>query len=165
MKQILITLALIAGASAPAAADEVMACFGRNYDNKHLAANPRQQVKSIRARLIDLSQGVRGYDMRITFRNDPREFSISTACQREKGRSVCAVDCDGGVMTPSMTKDGRLQLVTSYLRAEISSAAADYGGCAAPVTRDIADKGASGQGARTTFLLYPRNNGECAWSD
>ncbi|MBA4489326.1 hypothetical protein [Paracoccus sp. S1E-3] len=152
--------------ASPAGA-EVLGCFGRSYAPEHLAANPGQQIREIRAkRHVEQSGGPEFYDLRVHFRDDPREFSAATYCEDEGGRQICMVECDGGVVFPSIDGDGRLQLRTSYLRAEtaqpLPGQKLEEGGCAEPVTRSIADRTPLGDTA-TVFLLQPRELAECDW--
>ncbi len=158
---------LTAAIAAPAGA-EVTGCFGRSYSPEHLAANPGQQVQEIRAKRYTEPGGyVEYYDLKVHFRDDPREFTASTYCQDIDSRRVCMIECDGGAVYPALTKDGRLQLSTDYLRAETSERlagqAAEEGDCAEPFTRSIADQNAQGHGINTVFVLQPRKNAECGW--
>ena len=158
-------LILLALTLASPAGAEVLGCFGRSYSSDHLAANPGQQVREIRAkRHTDQPGGSEFYDIRVLFRDDPREFSAATYCQDLGGKQACMVDCDGGVVYPTVAADGRLRLQTNYLRAETSEALPgqqiDDDGCAEPVTRSIADQNAQG-GIATVFLLQPRQLAEC----
>lgn len=152
--------------AAPAGA-EVLGCFGRSYSPEHLAANPGQQVREIRARrYVEQPGGPEFYDIRVHFRDDPREFSAPTYCSAESGQQTCMIECDGGVVHPSIGADGRLRLRTDYLRAETSEALPgeriEDGACGEPITRSIADQNAQG-GVATTFLLQPRKLAECSW--
>lgn len=157
---ILLTVALASPAGA-----EVLGCFGRSYSAEHLAAHAGQQIREIRAkRYTETAGGPEFYELRVHFRDDPREFSAATYCEDHGGRQACMVECDGGVMYPAVAGDGRLRLQTNYLRAETSEALPgqqiEDGGCAEPVTRSIADQNAQGDIA-TVFLLQPRKLAEC----
>ncbi|MBK4215070.1 hypothetical protein JJJ17_03930 [Paracoccus caeni] len=148
-------------------------CFGRTYDAAHLAANPLQQVRDIRVLELppddsDPAYGVTNYDIRVLFRDDPREFNAAPGCLKGETDALrCIVECDGGVMFPERLADGRLKITTSYLRAETTEGADGEGGCAEPVTRSIADNRPEGadeeQVHQTIFLLYPRDPRECKW--
>ena len=148
---------------------EVTGCFGRSYSPEHLAANPGQQVRDIRAKRYTQPDGaVEYYDIRVHFRDDPREFTAATYCEDEGGRRACMIECDGGVVYPTLAEDGRLRLTTGYLRAEtnqpLPGQTVEEGDCAAPITRSIADQKGQ-QNVRTVFLLQPRKLAECDWRD
>ncbi|TKW66137.1 MAG: hypothetical protein DI616_11655 [Paracoccus denitrificans] len=160
-----ITTALI---SASFAQETTKGCFARSYPAQHMAAHPGQQVKEIRVRQYDRVGGADEYfDIRVRFRDDPREFSAPTYCHDMDGRRACMIECDGGVIYPAQTSDGGLRLTTSYLRADTSEAlpgqSVGDGECAGPVTRSIADQDARGQGIETVFVLQPRQIAECDW--
>lgn len=160
-------LGLGAAIALPASA-EVTGCFGRSYSSEHLAEHRGQQVQQIIAKRYTQPDGyVEYYDLKVHFRDDPREFTASTYCQDMEGRRVCMIECDGGSVYPSITKDGGLRLSTDYLRAETDQAlpgqTADEGGCTEPFTRSIADLNAQGSGINTVFLLQPRKPAECSW--
>lgn len=160
--------ALLAAAIAAPAGAEITGCFGRSYSPEHLASHPAQQVQEIRAkRYVEEGGAVEYYDLKVHFRDDPREFTASTYCQDIDSRRVCMIECDGGAVYPALSKDGRLQLSTDYLRAETSEQlagqSAPEGDCAAPFTRSIADQNAQGDGIDTVFVLQPRKNAECNW--
>ena len=161
---ILLTVALASPAGA-----EVLGCFGRSYSAEHLAAHAGQQVREIRAKRFTRPDGaVEYYDLRVHFRDDPREFSASTYCNDDGGRRVCMIECDGGMVYPTLAADGRLRLTTDYLRAETDEAlpgqTVGEGECAEPVTRSIADQKGQ-QNIRTVFLLQPRRLADCSWPD
>lgn len=161
------TTMIVALLLASSAGAEVLGCFGRSYSPEHLAANPGQQIREIRVkRHAEQPGGPELYDLRVHFRDDPREFSAATYCQDEGGRTACMVECDGGIVYTGIDGDGRLRLRTNYLRAETSQALpgqpVDEGGCAEPFTRSIADQDAQGDIA-TVFLLQPRKLAECDW--
>ena len=148
---------------------EVSGCFGRSYSPEHLAANPGQQLREIRAKRYRQPDGATEYyDLRVHFRDDPREFSAPTYCEKIGGQLTCMIECDGGTMRPSLTQDGNLRLSTDGLRAETDEAlpgqVLEDGECGGPVTRSIADQNAKGAIA-TVFLLHPRKLAECSWQD
>lgn len=166
-KSAALAILLIAATIGPAVA-EATGCYGRNYSAEHLAENPGQQVRDIRAKRYSEPDGAVEYiDIKVHFRDDPREFTASTYCEDRGDRRVCMIECDGGAVYPTTAKDGRLQLRTDYLRAETSEAlpgqSVEEGGCAEPVTRSIADQNAQGERLETVFLLQPRRNAECGW--
>ncbi len=163
-----VLLSALIAIAAPANA-EVLGCYGRSYSAEHLAANPGQQVQQIRAkRYTEPGDAAEFYDIRVHFRDDPREFTAATYCQSEGGRQVCIVECDGGRVYPVRGKDGKLSLSTEYLRAETDEAlpgqTVGEGDCDGPVTRSIADQDAKGEGVQTVFVLQPRKSEECGWN-
>lgn len=157
---------LLAGFASTAISDEAATCFGRTYDRAHLDANPRQNVRDIRA-LKAFDSDFQGINMRIIFRDDPREFTAYTGCYMDEGRT-CGIDCDGGTMQWKISDNGDLRLTTTYLRAETNELlSGDDGeaGCAEPVTRSIADDTPGDERSPTVFILYPRDERECNWQD
>ncbi|SIT03954.1 hypothetical protein SAMN05421772_113118 [Paracoccus saliphilus] len=169
MRDILMTSLVISFCAATAFAKEASDCFGRTYDLAHLKANPEQNARDIRAKLTTIEEtGVSAIHMRILFRDDPREFTAYPACYMEDGS--CGIDCDGGHVKPELMEDGRLRLTTGHLRAETFETLPgddDEGGCAGPVTRNIADGPgySDGMDKPTVFILYPRDSRECGWED
>lgn len=171
MKSVLAPLLTTTSLLFPLQVSAQTACFGRSYSPEHLAANPGQQVRDIRvkprnhdAQMAGLPAG--SLDIRIFFRDDPREFTAWPACFVDNGVVACAVDCDGGMVTPEFTDNGGLRLTTTYLRAETGEplpGAEPEGGCGEPYSRSVADQGQAGQNIRTVFVLYPRADAECDW--
>lgn len=159
---LVIAACLSAGA---ATADDTQACFGRTYDDAHLAAHPGQQVRDIRVRQSAAPHGQWSqYELRVRFRDDPRSFRVQPGCSQSAGGIQCIVECDGGVMWPVHTSDGGLRLSTGYLRAETGAHLPGEGGCTDPVTRSMADQSADGSDRQTVFVLSPRDRRECAWN-
>ena len=165
-----LTIALLCVAGVAVAA-EPTACFGRTYDAAHLAAHPAQQIRDIRVRQIDSADATHvDYDLRVVFRDDPREFRVQPGCSDSDGQLHCVVDCDGGVVWPVHTADGGLRLTTDYLRAETGEHLPGEGGCTDPVTRSVADQVSDGhavdsRNTRTVFVLHRRDRRECDWRD
>lgn len=128
-----------------------------------LAANPGQQVREIRARrYAEQSCGPEFHDIS----DDPREFVASAHCCAESGQQGCMIECDGGIIHPSVDADGQPRLRTAYMRTETSETSPgeriESGAGREPVTRSIADQNTQGDVA-TTFLLHPRKLAECRW--
>lgn len=135
------------------------ACYVRTYSAAHLDAHPGQGVAEIRALHVPASEDMfEYYDMRIRFRDDERVFTASPFCTDLEEGYVCAIECDGGLVAPSIDAQGRLVLRTDYLRAETGGPG---DGCAGPVTRTIADADPSGRPVMTTFLLEPQELAYC----
>ncbi|MDO5642251.1 MAG: hypothetical protein Q4G26_07690 [Paracoccus sp. (in: a-proteobacteria)] len=142
---------------------ETFACYRRSYSAEHLARNPQQQVREIRATYY-LEHGQPLYNIRVLFRDDVRAFDAFTYCEEASGGLLCMIECDGGLVHVTREGDGPLRLMTDYLRAETSETMAydnSRGGCSDLVTRAINDLDAQGALKRTTFLLTPRRDEEC----
>ncbi|WEK03250.1 MAG: hypothetical protein P0Y65_13715 [Candidatus Devosia phytovorans] len=140
-------------------------CFVRNYSDDHLQAHPGHQV----AQIIALHtpgdvETKEDYDIRIRFRDDKREFAATTYCEDIDGTTTCMIECDGGVVLPSIDQYGQLRLSTEYLRAKYAGVARHAAGCAEPVTRSIADVSPSGEAVPTLFLMHPDKLHFCDWS-
>lgn len=162
---VLLSAALVTALPASA---EVIGCFGRSYSPEHMAANPAQRVREIRAKVQKAATGdaampYHSIDIRVHFRDDAREFVAWAGCYPDNGVVKCGMDCDAGTITPEFGKDGRLRLTTSLLNAEFISPNPG-GGCDDLVTRDITD-GTGEKGQLTVFLLQPRVMAECNWND
>lgn len=141
-------------------------CFGRTYDRHHLEQNSHQNVREIIATMSQSSDESTSLRMRVFFRDDPREYSADSGCFYN-GDGRCFIDCDGGTITPTLTESGEMRLETLGLRAETDEALAgeeNEEGCADPITRNIADNTPSDSEEPTVFILYPRDERECAWS-
>lgn len=155
--------------AAPAMA-ETTGCFGRSYAPEHLAANPGQQVREMRARLRkdpngDPAAKINILDIRLQLRDDSREFTIPLNCHAEAGGLRCSSDdCEAGHARPEFTGNGTLRLKSDYLNADPVNAPDDDGSCDRPQRRAVNDLGADGRTqVPTTFVLYARDARECRW--
>ena len=147
--------------AAPALARE--ACYGRSYTPEHLSANPAQQVADMRAVFhVPPKVDAVTLDIRVRFRDDPREFFAYLACWDEgEAMSCVSDDCEAGGLISRLGQDGRLRLSTPGLLADpVEGIARDDGSCDKPGRRDIADRVPGGP---TTFLLNARDSRECDW--
>ncbi|WP_148043715.1 hypothetical protein [Paracoccus methylarcula] len=170
MRSIFIAAIMLLSAGA-AMAEETPICFGKTFDTQHMQAHPLQTVRDIRARMLILrddrsDEPSYGYDIRVLFRDDPREFRSLPGCWESSDGLTCQVDCDGGSVKPRMTGDGRLKLTIYHLRTETTERLPDdEGGCTGPVTRNIVNETDPEGNAESVFVLFPRDNRECLWED
>jgi hypothetical protein len=81
-------------------------CFRRDYDEKHLAAHPKQTVASMELRLAyhrfepdtGYPEGQRNYyfDLIVKRRDGKKASGVGECSPREGGAIFCGIDCDGG---------------------------------------------------------------------
>ena len=81
-------------------------CFRRDYDDKHMAAHPKQSVREIEFRLAYFAheadetypQGQRNYyfDLRVKRKGERHFASGLGECSINDGGIFCGIDCDGG---------------------------------------------------------------------
>lgn len=122
-------------------------CFSRSYSQAHLAANPKQTVKTLSIRFEGPahdgpSTGEWG-DVTVYFKADSRKFTQTLYCSTYAGARHCGVECDGGSAALRWTNADTLLLKTSGFIVS--------GGCdgTGEITRMVKDAGAE----TTTFRL------------
>lgn len=162
MKHVIASIVLMIASSASLWADDAPACFGVSFSDDHMAANPHQYLRDISVRMTT-ANGVEGYDLRMQFRGIIREITATAMCFESERGYVCAIECEGGIVIPSMD-DGRLRLEIDYRRAETSPLEGeDVAECMNETTPITADDDDAGLDLPATFFLDPRDPRDCHW--
>lgn len=94
------------------------ACFKRVYDEKHLAAHPKQSVREIEFRLAyhrfeadeNYPQGQRNYyfDLLVRRKGEAGRASGGGECSPTDSGIFCGIDCDGGGIFLKQDRQGIL---------------------------------------------------------
>jgi hypothetical protein len=100
----------------------VAPCYARTYDQKHLAAHPKQKVVRFFLKHSD-AEGMdppKSFDLGFGFRlKDSTDFFSSEAgCAAKGDGAVCSVEGDGGHFRLDPRKDGLLVTVRERLAIE-----------------------------------------------
>ena len=79
-------------------------CFGREYTRAELKSHPQQTVEQIKAKLIKYSVDplANSNGLKIEVRLAKEEgvnYHAEFSCMEDQGKTLCAIDCDGGSVT------------------------------------------------------------------
>jgi hypothetical protein len=105
------------------AGKKAYACFVRHYDADHLARHPKQKVSAMQLIVtaeIPPDEQMFSYSFRlgVNYRHRPGDFDSSGYCNHatatdagKETRFDCGVDCEGGGISISLSKDNRSAIV------------------------------------------------------
>lgn len=79
-------------------------CYGREYTKKDLAAHPKQTVEQIKAKLMKYSADTtidsNGLQIEVRLKGEKgANYHAEFSCFDNDGKTLCAIDCDGGSVT------------------------------------------------------------------
>ena len=88
------------------------ACFTRRYDDAHLAAHPKQNVREMMVLIgTEPIEGEKtrrlAFQLSTRFHNRSGRLESGGSCGGKGASAECAVDCDGGGVSITPSADGR----------------------------------------------------------
>jgi len=105
---------LLPAAAAAGGLPRDKACFERVYDRAHLAANPGQQVRRIRA-IYSPDGGDVQVHLDVWLRGDPVHYSMYADCAADGAARRCTTDLDGGWWRVEASPRGGLRVANGGL--------------------------------------------------
>lgn len=136
-----------------------MGCFARDYDAAHLAANPQQNVQSIRLNFVPEHEfGSNVMAVRVLLANQARAADEGfggqvmeqlSYCWDDGGTLRCGVECDAGIMDIGTVVGDRLDVTTSNFWV------GDVEGCGGAM--DLAEI----DGQSTTYRVFRADGAQC----
>lgn len=151
-----LALAMPAYSQSPA----LTGCYARDYSDAHLAKNPDQIVDKISLGFASPYNEVWGFLSVLTANQGKakkdglgaqtfKQILICSDTAFEKGKLICAVECDGGQMEGLQIDGKTIKFKTDYLLV------GEIGGCGGAI--DLAEK----QDTFVTYVLHRVDDAQC----
>lgn len=112
--KLLLALILVLSSTQTFAKSKDLSCYGREYNNEHMARHPKQTVQKIQAKFeTEVEYNTPFLALEITLKGDNNQYKNYRAAFIQIEGNRWGIECDGGTVTTEFNKKGNLVLINN----------------------------------------------------